>query len=61
MQYVIMYDVDRPVKVSPREVERFKGLGLTMEKKVAAPAVKKEEPITKKTETTVKTSGSESK
>jgi len=55
MQYVIMYDVDRPVKVSPREVERFKSLGLTMEKKVAAPAVKKEEEtVTKKTESTVK-------
>jgi len=55
MQYVIMYDVDRPVKVSPREVERFKSLGLTMEKKGAAPAVKKEEEtVTKKTESTVK-------
>jgi len=55
MQYVIMYDVDRPVKVSPREVERFKSLGLKMEKKVAAPAVKKEEEtVTKKTESTVK-------
>jgi len=55
MQYVIMYDVDRPVKVSPREVERFKSLGLTMEKKGAAPTVKKEEEtVTKKTESTVK-------
>jgi hypothetical protein len=50
-----MYDVDRPVKVSPREVERFKSLGLTMEKKGAAPTVKKEEEtVTKKTESTVK-------
>ena len=55
MQYVIMYDVDRPVKVSPREVERFKSLGLTMEKKGAATTVKKEEEtVTKKTESTVK-------
>ena len=55
MQYVIMYDVDRPVKVSPREVERFKSLGLTMEEKGAAPTVKKEEEtVTKKTESTVK-------
>jgi hypothetical protein len=50
-----MYDGDNTVKVSPREVERFKSLGLTMEKKVAAPAVKKEEEtVTKKTESTVK-------
>jgi len=55
MQYVIMYDGDNTVKVSPREVERFKSLGLTMEKKGAAPTVKKEEEtVTKKTESTVK-------
>jgi len=55
MSFVTMYDGDREVNVPSREVEKFKSLGLTMEKKVAAPAVKKEEEtVTKKTESTVK-------
>ena len=55
MSFVTMYDGDRGVNVPSREVEKFKSLGLTMEKKVAAPAVKKEEEsVTKKTESTVK-------
>lgn len=54
MSFVTMYDGDREVNVPSGQIERFKSLGLTMEKKVAAPAVKKEETVTKKTESTVK-------
>lgn len=55
MSFVTMYDGDREVNVPSGQIERFKSLGLTMEKKVAATTVKKEEEtVTKKTESTVK-------